>query len=167
MGIVGSVACKSTKAAGEITGPNTSSLTLELAGCLSEGVACTTKGDKKKGQIILGPLVGKLGFIEKEPLRVGIQYHVAVPGSLICEAREVTIEGSMIGEITGDVNEASGTQTLTLAVNSGGEQEVASFEGEAEEHVLISELVGVGRFSTGFVGSLYTHKVNSWPSSDP
>jgi hypothetical protein len=167
MGIVGSVACKSTKASGEITGSSTSSLKLELAGCMSEGGTCTTKGDKKKGQIILGPLEGSLGFIQHEPLRIGIAYHVTIPASLTCEGREVTVDGSMIGEITGDVNEASATQTLTFAVNSGGEQEVTSFEGEAEEHVLISELAGVGRFPTGFVASLYSHRVNSWPSSDP
>jgi hypothetical protein len=167
MGIVASVACKSTKDSGEITGSTTSSLKLELAGCMGDGGTCTTKGDKKTGQIILG-LEGRLGFIQKEPVRIGHNYSVSVPGSIVtCVGQpEVTIEGSMIGEITGDVNEASGNETLTFAVNAGGEQDVVSFEGEAEEHVLISELMGVGAFPTGFVGSLYQKKVNSWPSSD-
>jgi hypothetical protein len=134
-------------------------LTLELAHCIGSGHTCTTKGDKKKGQIVFGPLEGRLGYIEKEPLRVGSSYHVAVPGSIVtfsCEGAEVTIEGSVIAEITGDVREASGTETLTFAVNGGGEQEVTHFEGEAEEHGLISELVGVGTFPTGFGGKTKT-----------
>jgi hypothetical protein len=166
MGIVGSVACKSTKDSGEITGSSTSSLKLELAGCMGGGGTCTTKGDRKKGQIIL-VLAGRLGFIQKEPVRIGLIYSVPVPGTVACVGQpEVTIEGSMIGEITRDVNEASGNETLTFAVNAGGEQDVVSFEGEAEEHVLISEPLGVGAFPTGFMGSLYQKKVNSWPSSD-
>ena len=83
-GLVGSVSCRSTKDKGEITGPSTMSLTLELQKCESGGQACASSG-AKTGTIVEGPLRGELGYIEEEPVRIGVAYHTGLPpGNFTC-----------------------------------------------------------------------------------
>ncbi|HEY1451069.1 MAG TPA: hypothetical protein VGF47_08950, partial [Solirubrobacteraceae bacterium] len=61
--VVGIVTCKTGKSAGEITGPKTSTVTVEFKTCTSEGKKCTSAG-AKSGVIKTKLLNATLGYIE-------------------------------------------------------------------------------------------------------
>jgi len=147
--VVGTVSCKSGKSVGEITGPKTSTVTVEFKTCTSEGKKCTSTG-QKTGTIKTALLSATLGYIE--PGVVGSDIEAVSKGasaSFSCEGLEIVTVGSVIGVNTGNVNKFSKEGTQTFNVNAKGGQEVVF--GEFPEspitgpaHFLISKITPPG-----------------------
>jgi hypothetical protein len=124
--VAGVVSCKSGKSEGEITGPKTTSITVEFKTCTSEGHKCTSPG-QKAGVIKTRPLIATLGYINKAEKTVGSDVEAADHGAsaeFSCEVLEIQTVGSVIGVNSGDVNKISNEGTQTFKVNSKGGQEV-------------------------------------------
>ncbi|HEX3851756.1 MAG TPA: hypothetical protein VHW01_12365 [Polyangiaceae bacterium] len=122
--IVGTVSCKSAKSVGELTGPKTSTVTVEFKTCTSEGKKCSSAG-QKAGTIKTALLNTTLGYIEAGV--VGSDVEAASKGasaSFSCEGLEIVTVGSLIGVNTGNVNKVSKEGTQTFNVNAKGGQEV-------------------------------------------
>jgi hypothetical protein len=150
-GVVGQVNCvKKNVKVGETTSSGTTTYRLTLSGCASSGKNCASVGSKS-GVIETGTISGQLVLVSGSPLKVGIL--IGTPGTTLaefnCEGEEVRIKGSVIGEITGNINTFSSTYTYTFAVNAGGENLIQAAEG-GPPNVLTAEVVGVGTFAAGF-----------------
>ncbi len=123
--IVGVISCKAGKISGEITGPKTSALALQLKACEFQGKKCTTPGSPR-GTIATNVLDAILGYISGGGGRVGSDFEPAGGGpyaEINCEGSHISLEGSVIASDTGDVNKisAEGTQTLTSSSRCGQE----------------------------------------------
>lgn len=147
--VVGTVSCKSGKSEGEITGPKTSTVTVEFKTCTSEGKKCTSEG-QKAGVIKTKLLNATLGFIE--PGVVGSDVEAAdkgVSAAFNCEGLEIVTVGSVIGVNSGNVNKVSKEGTQTFNVNAKGGQEVVFGEFPENEitgpaHFLLSKITPPG-----------------------
>jgi hypothetical protein len=146
--VVGVVQCKSGKSAGEITGPKTSTVTVEFKTCSSEGKKCTSSG-QKAGTIKTALLKATLGNISGG---VGSDVESVSGGpsaEFDCEGLKIVTNGSVIGVNSGNVNKFSKEGVQTFAVNAKGGQQVVFGEfppspvtGEA--HFLVSEITPPG-----------------------
>jgi len=146
--VAGVVQCKSGKSAGEITGPKTSTVTVEFKTCTSEGKKCTSSG-QKTGTIKTALLKATLGNISGG---VGSDVESVSGGpsaQFSCEGLEVVTVGSVIGVNSGNINKINKEGTQTFAVNGKGGQEVVFGEfppspvtGEA--HFLVSKITPPG-----------------------
>jgi hypothetical protein len=148
---VGEVNCeKKNVKVGETTSSGTTTYHLTLGGCTSLGKNCASVGSKK-GIIETGTVSGKLVLVSGSPLKVGIL--IGEPGVTLtefnCEGTEIKITGSVIGEITGNINTFSSTYTYAFAVNAAGENLIQAAEG-GPPNVLTATISGVGTFATGF-----------------
>jgi hypothetical protein len=156
-GVIGSVTCGSSKDHGEITGPSSSTLTIELLHCEVDENKCTSSG-ARAGTIVLGPSSDELGYIEEGPVRVGDAVDFVSNSSSCGDCGNggvcLKVGGLVIGEVTGNVNTVSNEWTLAFAVNGSGEQSITHFQGEAEEHSLFTEVEGVGTFETGIADTI-------------
>jgi hypothetical protein len=137
--VVGTVSCKSAKSEGEITGPKTSTVTVEFKTCASAGKKCASAGEKA-GTIKTKLLHAELGFIEGG---VGslIQANDTTGGAGVpnqaefnCEGTAITTNGSLIGVNTGNIDKFSKEGTQTFATNAENGQEVpfGAFPNESE-----------------------------------
>jgi hypothetical protein len=114
---VAPVQCKTAKATGELTGPKTSTLTLELRSCSSEDKKCTSPG-AKTAVVVTRPLTATLGYVLGG---VGVDVEASDHGAFAefaCEGLGVVTRGSVIGTITGNVDSVSREATLTFATNA-------------------------------------------------
>jgi hypothetical protein len=150
-GRVGEVSCgKKNVKVGETTSSGTTTYHLTLGGCTSSGKTCASAGSKK-GIIETGTISGNLVLVSGSPLKVGIL--IGEPGATLiefnCEGLEVKITGSVIGEITGNINTISKTYTYTFAVNAAGENLIQAAEG-GPPNVLLATITGVGTVPVGF-----------------
>jgi hypothetical protein len=121
--IVGVIECKSGKSSGEITGPKTSALVLQLKMCTFEGKKCTTPGSLR-GTIATNLLDATLGYISGG---VGTDFEPADGGlyaEFNCEGSRISLGGSVIALDRGDVNKISTEGTQTLGSSSRCGQEV-------------------------------------------
>ncbi len=118
--------------------------------CTSLGKNCSSPG-AKKGEIKTNPLSGTLGYISKTGPKVGVSLtgEGGKPSAEFnCEGLEIVTTGSVIGEITGDVNKFNKESTDTFVVNGSGVQIPTKFEGGPTE-VLESTINGSGPFESG------------------
>lgn len=132
--IVGTVTCKSAKSAGELTGPKTSTVTVEFKTCASEGKKCTSPA-AKSGVIKTKLLTATLGFIEGGVgSNVDVESGVGKSAEFNCEGLEISTTGSVIGVNTGNIDTFSKEGTQTFAVNGKGGQQVpfGGFPNESE-----------------------------------
>jgi hypothetical protein len=124
--IAGKVVCKSGKSKGSITGPKTSTVTVEFKTCSSEGKKCTSKG-AKTGTIDTNPLNTVLGFDEKSEvvsLVEGGKEGTSPSAAFNCEGLAIETTGSVLGVDTGNINKIAKESTQTFKVNAKGGQEV-------------------------------------------
>jgi hypothetical protein len=151
-GIVGTVTCKSSRDSGQIVGPKEATTTLTFSRCKSGGESCTTEG-QKVGTIETAPLTETFSLTrigeEYAPVDV-IKPHEGDPFfTMSCGAESVRTTGSVIGEVTGDINAISRTWTELFSVNASGEEMIQEVEQEpGVKHILLTEVVGVGSFGS-------------------
>lgn len=109
----------------------------------TEQVQCTTAG-RKTGTIALEPLMAwVVGLGEGRPGIILKPRKTAV-ASFECGGVPVTVTGSVLGSISGDVNTISKTATWTFGA-AAGKQEFTTYEGSEEApNVLVSEIDGAG-----------------------
>lgn len=158
-GIVASTVCEKDTGTGEVTGPKTTSEVITFQKCTDGGKPCTSQNKAKKGEIVTYPLDGELGTIsEGPPLRVGVRYTGTGPeetfASFDCEGLELDLRGSVIGEVTGNIETPSKTSDVVFAVNEVGEQAITRFQGGPQEP-LVSSIEGVGSYSSGWANPDY------------
>jgi hypothetical protein len=147
--VVGIVTCKTGKSAGEITGPKTSTVTVEFKTCTSEGKKCTSAG-QKAGVIKTKLLSATLGYIKAGV--VGSDVEAAdkgVSAAFNCEGLEISTVGSVIGTNSGNINKISKEGVQTFSVNGKGGQEVVFGEFPENEltgpaHFLLSHITPPG-----------------------
>ena len=114
---VAPVQCKTAKATGELTGPKTSTIVLELRSCSSEDKKCTSLG-ATTGVVVTRPLTATLGYVLGG---VGVDVEASDHGAFAefgCEGLSIVTRGSVIGTIVGNVNSVSREATLTFATNA-------------------------------------------------
>ena len=114
---IGPVQCKTAKATGELSGPKTTTIVLELRSCSTEGKKCTSLG-AKTGVVVTRPLTATLGYVLGG---VGADVEASDHGAFAefgCEGLNVATRGSVIGTIVGNVNSVSREATLTFATNA-------------------------------------------------
>jgi hypothetical protein len=149
-GVVGQVTCASSKGAGEITGPRESNATLEFSKCTSSGESCASAG-AKAGTIRTTTMRKRLLLLHYNTGYVVVAVTSGEPfAEFSCGAEKVKTTGSVVGEVTGDINTVSKTSTESFTVNADDEQAIQEIEEEPEvQHVLVTEVVGVGTFESG------------------
>jgi hypothetical protein len=153
-GRAGEINCeKKNVKVGETTSSGTTTYHLTLGGCTGSGLPCTSTGSKA-GTIETGTVSGRLVLVSGSPLKVGIL--IGEPGATLVEFNcggvlNVKITGSVIGEITGNINVVSKAYTYSFAVNAGGENLIQAAEG-GPANVLSATLSGIqeGTYPVGF-----------------
>lgn len=151
----GEILCKSGKEAGDVTSPTSvGAVTLVLKGCETLRKQCASPG-ATRGTIQSSPLVGALGYISRSPLEVGVDLsgEAAEPWATVnCEGLILSVEGSLIASLAGDVNVFAKDTESTVAVTAEGFQSVRSFEGGPTD-VLAATVNGSGPFESGVQAS--------------
>jgi hypothetical protein len=132
----GTVECKSSKSGGNTAGTKEETgVIVEFKTCTSIGKKCNSPG-AKAGTIKTNALHGVLGYLSKSPLKVGIALSPEKSGAFDaefnCEGLGVQTFGTVIGQVTGDINVISKASVLTLAAPKEGQQEFTNFEGGAK-----------------------------------
>ncbi len=120
---VSTAQCKAGNVAGELTGAKTSTLTIELRACVSEGKRCSSPG-ARVGVIETSQLTATLGYILGG---VGVEVEASDHGAyaeFACNGLSAVTRGSQVGVVTGNVNEISTTGVETFAMNALGGPEV-------------------------------------------
>ncbi len=142
---LGNVSCTSSKSIGTLESPtHIGAITVEYKGCTSAGKKCNSAG-AKAGSIKTNELEGNLGYISKAGHEVGVLINAVSKGNLAefsCEGLQIETKGGVIGRAT-PVNTFTKVGELTFK-KSGSSQEVRKFEGEAENHELLTTFVGLG-----------------------
>jgi hypothetical protein len=146
----GEITCTAFKDEGLLASPTgEKSVFSTFTGCATEGKKCVSAG-QKAGTIKTNALDGNLGEIEGGS-GVGVDLK-AESGKYLaefeCEGLTVKVEGSVIGEQTGDINTFSKTSEDIFAVNSEKYQKYKHFKGGSED-VLESTIDGAGPFESG------------------
>jgi hypothetical protein len=149
----GEVSCASFKSVGKLTSPKTSTIKITFQKCVALSKKCTSAG-QNPGTIVTSQLLGELGYISKSPLKVGMAYTSEAKGAYAefnCEGLEMKVTGSVIGEVTGNINTVSAESESNFELTGGGEQFYTSFEGGPQQ-VLLNEVNGSGPFKSGLGG---------------
>jgi hypothetical protein len=151
----GAILCKSGIEAGDMTSPTSvGRVTLTLKGCETLRKQCASPG-ATRGAIQSAPLVGTLGYISRSPLQVGVDLssEAAEPWATVdCEGLILSVEGSLIAALAGNVNVFAKDTESTVAVTAEGFQSVRSFEGGPTD-VLATTVNGSGPFESGVQAS--------------
>jgi hypothetical protein len=142
---LGNVSCTSSKSIGTLESPkHIGAISVEYKGCTAAGKKCNSAG-ASAGTIKTNVLQGDLGYISKAGHEVGVLITAVSKGNLAefnCEGLQIETKGGVIGRAT-PVNTFSKVGELTFK-KSGSVQEVRKFEGEAENHELLTTFVGLG-----------------------
>ncbi|HYM55533.1 MAG TPA: hypothetical protein VES97_09235, partial [Solirubrobacteraceae bacterium] len=124
--------CKLSAISGEDTSPTTvGHITITLVKCAEahevvHGIECTSTG-APHGEVIIGPLSGSLGYIDKATKEVGMELAAEGGGPLSefgCNesgAAEFQLTGSLFGARTGDINAIG--KKFTFLVDAPGAQQ--------------------------------------------
>ncbi len=142
------VTCTSSKLSGALSSASSvSDVVIELSGCATGAVKCQSPM-LKRGKIETAKLAGVIGLLPGG--RGGLDLKAesgSVLASFACEGHDVTVEGSVVGELT-PIDTLTKTMTMTFAVNGEGFQDYKSLEGQPED-VLLTTLAGLGTFESG------------------
>lgn len=140
--------CTSFKLEGELGSPSTvDHVVILLSGCSAAGHKCMAAG-QKPGKIETTPLSGVIGLLGGGRGGLDLKPEAgSVFASFECEGHELTVEGSVVGEIT-PLGTLTKTLTLTFALNGEGLQQYKALEGQPED-VLLTTVAGVGTFESG------------------
>jgi hypothetical protein len=150
----GEVTCKGSKDVGFNTATGQEKVIVTFTGCISLGKPCNSPSGKK-GEIKTNPLAGSLGYIAKAGPKVGVSL-AGEGGKPSAEfacgtgAGSLTIvtTGSVIGEVTGNVNKINKESTNAFTVTGEGFQTVTKLEGGPLE-VLESSINASPNFESG------------------
>jgi hypothetical protein len=151
--IGGEVTCKTNKSEGKNSSPTTQSGVVAIfKTCTSLGKKCTSAG-AKVGEIKTNPLGGVFGYISKAPLKVGVDLTGEGgkdSADFTCEGLVIETKGSVIGEITGNVNSFNKTTLNNFVVTASPAfvQVPTKFEGGPTQ-VLQTIVNGSGPFESG------------------
>jgi len=125
------VSCLKTKLSGENTSATTvGGVFIKMSGCAEfPMISCTSSG-QKPGVILLGPLSGSLGYLNKAAKEVGVDLtgeggHPL--GEFACAGTDFQLKGSVIGLRGGDIDAVSKTFSLKFGgfdAFEGGELEL-------------------------------------------
>jgi len=137
------VVCNKGVASGEVTGATSAVENfITFTECAGASTKCKSEG-QPNGTIQVGPLVGTLGALS--PTKPGIELE-ELGGGKITEINcggvlEVTVEGKIFGDITGDSTVSVAASKLPTSLSmvfkeKSGVQEFLKFEGEAGSHQL-------------------------------
>lgn len=138
------LACAKGTGSGEYAGAKASTLTLKLTGCKfgAGKLKCTSAG-AAAGEIVTGPLSGKLGFIEdrsvENTLELSVGVDISAPAALFtaeCGGQKLSVTGSAIGVLT-PLQQMSKSFTLQFS-RAGGAQQPESFEEEPADTLSLS-----------------------------
>jgi hypothetical protein len=118
--------------------------------CTFAGKKCSTV-TTHKGIIETNALEAQLGFIQKSTNTVGADI-LPEGGTTVmefsCEPEHFKVSGSVVGEITGDINLVSKDWNLIFTVNSSNHlQDPEMLEGHSQD-VLVTEIGVVGPFNS-------------------
>jgi hypothetical protein len=157
----GEILCKSGTEVGKWTSPTTvGGVVLSLTSCSSLGKKCTSSG-AKAGKITTAQLGGTLGYVSRLPLRVGLDLSSETGDvmDLSCEGLLLAVGGSLITELTGNIDSFSTTSQSAFKVREDGSQELRSLEG-APVDVLEGTVSGSGPFEFS-LDALFSLKAES------
>jgi hypothetical protein len=147
----GEIFCKSGKETGALTSPTSvGKVTLALRQCEVLRKRCTSPG-ATRGTIQSAALAGTLGYISRSPLQVGVDLSAEAPepwAAVNCEGLILSVEGSLIAALAGDVDVFAKDAESSVAVTAEGSQSVTSFEG-GPTAVLATTVNGSGPFESG------------------
>jgi hypothetical protein len=155
----GEIICKSGTETGHPTSPTTvGGVVITLTGCATLKKKCTTSG-AIPGKIVTNPLGGTLGYISHSPLRVGIDLSSEAGdwADIECEGLLLAVSGSVIAELTGNVNISNKRTQSLFRVSAEGAQEVRSFEGSPTD-ILLGAINGSGPFEFSLEASFSVKK---------
>jgi hypothetical protein len=99
-------------------------------------------------------VAGVLGYISSEPVRVGVDLSAEDAGEIVefaCGALQVQLGGSVISEVSGDVNAFSKGRTVSFAVDGEKRQALRSLQGSPED-VLEAMIAESGPVEVGAQG---------------
>jgi hypothetical protein len=120
--VVGKIVCKSGKSKGELTGPKTSTVTVEFKSCSTEGKKCASAGEKA-GTIKTFPLTSTLvAGTSGESLSL-VEGTSGTSAEFNCEGLEVVTTGDLNGVNSGNVGVIAKEGKQTFSVNAKGGQE--------------------------------------------
>jgi len=149
--VSGEVTCTAFSDEGFNTGEKTvGKIFSKFTGCKTLGKSCTSAG-QASGVIKTKALKGHLGYTVKPKVGVDLSAETGtVLAEFVCGTGEVNIkvEGSVVGEVTVNVNKFSKKSTTTFKVTTEGFQQFKKLEGEAED-VLLTTINGSGPFESG------------------
>lgn len=151
------VPCTGSKDEGKLASPTTvEHLVLIFTGCSTMFRPCTSTG-AKRGEVRTETLDGRLGEIAPGSPGLLASAHTAKGAASIaamsCEGLSIEVSGSIVGELSGDVNALSKTFTLSYAEAEDGEPAITQFEG-GDPQVLESVFNGSGPFSSSLRGTI-------------
>lgn len=149
--------CTGSKDEGKLASPTSvEHLVLIFTGCSTMFRPCTSTG-AKRGEVRTEPLDGRLGEIAPGSPGLLVSAHTAKGAasiaSIACEGLSIEVSGSIIGEISGDVNVLSKSFTLSYAEAEDGEPAITHFE-SGEPQILESVFNGSGPFSSSLRGAI-------------
>ncbi len=132
-----SVRCKSSRDYTTVTSSSTEGVELLLTECELRGgfeTACTSPG-AESGEIVVSPLVGSVGYLNKSEHEVGVDLRPldgAPFAQFTCGGlEELEVGGSVIGELS-PVDNLTQKETSSFE-ESGGVQDLMSLEGGATD----------------------------------
>jgi hypothetical protein len=138
------LSCAKATGGGEYSGTKTTSLTLTLTACKAPAskASCHSAG-AAAGEIVMGALEGKLGFIEDRSVESNVFTSVGIDissGSTLlsaeCGTQKLSVTGSAIGVLT-PFDAMSGSFALTFTQAAGAQQPEA-FEEEPKDVLSLS-----------------------------
>jgi hypothetical protein len=148
--IGGEITCTGFKDEGKLSSPTTEEKVVSIfTGCATQGKKCVSAGEKA-GTIKTFDLDGGIGEISGGS-GVGVDLKAETGKYLAefeCEGLLVKVEGSVIGEQTGDINKFSKVSHDIFAVTAEGYQKYKSLVGGPTD-VLESFIGGAGPFESG------------------
>jgi hypothetical protein len=148
------VRCTADTNVGEITGPQTGSVTITFTGCALKKVPCNTPGSGS-GEIVTPVLAMKVGYINKVAKIVGVDLTEPAGGPFLVfsctSGTRVALLGSVIGRVVPVNKLVIPSKTFQLNfVQAGGFQNVTKLEGEPVDTL---EMSFNGPFETAGFGS--------------
>jgi len=148
------ITCKRGGDGGQVTGPKTLTVRINLLECSIPGAPCTSAG-AAPGEIESAVLTGTLGYIKAAKKDVGLDLTSPTAPILafMCGATPVVVEGSVIGKLKPvDKPVLPGKHVTLKFAEKAGKQKPTHFEGGPAD-VLETSINGAPFEQSGLVGS--------------
>jgi len=128
------VKCAAGTNKGQITGPQTGTVTIALTGCEALGFSCVSPGAGGSGEILTSVLSGTLGYINRATKEVGFDLSSPPTGApfttFTCGNLTATVQGSVIGKMTAVNKKIKPPMHFSLRfLESKGKQQITHLDG--------------------------------------